>query len=114
MSEPCKVRGMVDPPGVERSHQTERLWPDDEVVICAAVLSDDGQVLRCHRHHDGLRALADRELAPAEHERAQGFVTSRNRYVDRTEAMQLQLDAGIESAAPGGYRGETLFSEDLY
>jgi hypothetical protein len=43
----------------------------------------------------------------------QGFITSRNRYVDREEGLRLQLAAGIESVAPGGYRGQ-LFSEDLY
>lgn len=87
---------------------------DPEIVICAAVLASSGEVIRCHRHHDGLRALADRKLEHSEHDRAQGFVTSRNRYVDRYEAMQLQLAAGIPSAAPGGYRGKQLFSEDIY
>lgn len=44
----------------------------------------------------------------------QGFVTSRNRYVDRKEAMRIQKEAGVESLDPGGYRGDELYSEDLY
>jgi hypothetical protein len=47
--------------------------------------------------------------------REQGFVTSRNRYVDRTEAMRLQVAAGIPSACGGRMEdGQLLFSEDLY
>jgi hypothetical protein len=44
----------------------------------------------------------------------QGFITSRNRYVGREEALRLQLAAGIKSACPSGYRARDLFSEDLY
>jgi hypothetical protein len=44
----------------------------------------------------------------------QGFITSRNRFVNRSEARELQEAAGIASVAPGGYRGDLLFSEDLY
>jgi hypothetical protein len=43
----------------------------------------------------------------------QGFVTSRNRFVTREEGMKLQITAGIPSVG-GGYRGNRLFSEDLY
>ena len=41
-------------------------------------------------------------------------VTSRNRFVSRKEGRQLQDAAGIPSAAEGGYRGDSLYSEDLY
>lgn len=109
----CPECGIADPPTMQHSHQTEPLHMDPEIVICAAVLANDGSVFRCHRHHDGLRALHDRGL---DHDglRGQGFVTSRNRFVDRREALQLQLAAGIESVAPGGYRPPELYSEDLY
>lgn len=85
-----------------------------EIVICAAVRANDGDVFRCHRHHDGLRALRDRGLEPAPRAQAQGFITSRNRYVDRGEALRLQLAAGIASHDPNGYRPPDLYSEDLY
>lgn len=43
--------------------------------------------------------------------REQGFVTSRNRYVDRYEGMNLQIAAGL---IIDGRSGQPLFSEDLY
>jgi hypothetical protein len=85
-----------------------------EIVICAAVMSTSGQIIRCHRHHDGFRTLEARGLKVEERNRGQGFITSRNRYVDRIKAFHIQLDAGIKSKAPGGYRGLYLYSEDLY
>lgn len=83
-----------------------------EICICAAVRMDGGCIIRGQRHSDCLVAIG---LRGWEHRRSiQGFVTSHNRFVDRAEAMLLQLAAGIPSAAPGGYRGAILFSEDLY
>lgn len=92
---------------------------EPEVCICAAVRSPEGRIIRGNRHHDCLRAAseiakADASLSSAWPRYEQGFVTSRNRYVDRAEGYRLQVAAGIESQAPGGYRGEQLFSEDLY
>lgn len=83
-----------------------------EIVICAAVQLPDGRVLRCHRHDDMLGRTG--WYGAAWNECEQGFVTSRNRYVGREEALRIQRMAGIESVAPGGYRGPDLFSEDLY
>lgn len=45
---------------------------------------------------------------------SQGFITNRGRFVSRTEGRKLQDAAGIPSADREGYRGNTLFSEDLY
>ncbi len=90
-----------------------------EVVICAAVRAKDGTVYRGHRHGHalykpfGLQGMPGYE-GERPHGDDQGFITSRNRYVNRYEAMELQLAAGIKSADPGGYRHEELFSEDLY
>ena len=44
----------------------------------------------------------------------QGFVTSNNRFVDRTEAMMLQRMAGATRPDGSALRGNILFSEDLY
>jgi hypothetical protein len=112
--ESYQLHGVLSRDPLCHAFQPEPKHSDAEVVICAAVVADNGEVVRCHRHHDGLRAIADRDLAHAEREDAQGFITSRNRYVDRREAMRIQRAAGIESVAPGGYRGTQLFSEDLY
>lgn len=85
-----------------------------EVCICAAVQSSDGQIIRCQRHADGFRALGARGLELADAPSGQGFITSSGRYVDRAEGRKLQDAAGIPSADPWGYRTQGLLSEDLY
>lgn len=85
-----------------------------EVVVCAAVLASDGTVYRGHRHGHAMQAARDEKKKLHEGTIQQGFITSRNRYVSREEARKLQDAAGIPSADQEGYRGSTLFSEDLY
>ena len=84
-----------------------------ETCICAAIKTTCNQVIRGHRHHDCISIAMANMLDPIGLE-GQGFVTSTGRYVDRFEGYQLQVAAGIESIADGGYRGIRLFSEDLY
>lgn len=84
-----------------------------ETVICAAVKMGT-LVIRGHRHDDCIRNLIARKL---NHEPIdQGFITSRNRYVGREEAMNIQRAAGKKSAYShdGELHGTILFSEDLY
>lgn len=92
-----------------------------EICICAAVKSTTGMVVRAHRHGDCIylmvtgRVYEDgKQLTPSKKLEDQGFITSKNRYVTREEGRKLQDAAGIPSASPDGYRGKTLFSEDLY
>lgn len=86
---------------------------DKEVIICAAVMATDGSIYRGHRHHNAILACREHgKRMSSEPGRQQGFITSRNRYVNRLEAMILQKAAGIKSR--DGYRGEQLYSEDLY
>ena len=98
-----------------KAHSLSRYGDMKEMVICAAIKTKDGKVIRGHRHADAIYTarrmrykLEDLSFAD------QGFVTSRNRYVSREEGRRLQDAAGIQSADPEGYRGKTLFSEDLY
>ncbi len=87
-----------------------------EICICAAVKADD-KVFRCHRHHHGLKMVHDAEQqdhALTFMSVEQGFITSRNRFVGREEALKLQQAAGLPSVDPSGYRARELFSEDLY
>lgn len=94
-----------------------------EIVICSAIRWK-GQVWRGHRHGDVMSVMREelswnmtRKQITKEclgMYKEQGFVTSKNRYVTREEGLALQKDAGIESVAEGGYRGNILFSEDLY
>ena len=87
---------------------------EKEICICAAVQTEEGIVIRGHRHHDAMRAAQFAFCTPKRGEAAQGFITSRNRFVGREEGYRLQIEAGIGSYSSGGYRGEKLFSEDLY
>lgn len=85
-----------------------------EIVICSGIKLEDGRVLRCHRHGDGMLNAHHNGWKLAEGEEQQGFITSTGRYVSREEGRKLQEAAGIPSADPEGYRYNTLFSEDLY
>lgn len=96
---------------------------EQEICICAAIRTKDGQIVRGHRHPDCFANLAQRTPKPEiDHEapwQGQGFVTSKNRFVDRAEGMQLMAAAGTYSAHTGlslaGVKaGTPLFSEDLY
>jgi len=91
---------------------------EEEVCICAAVqLPNTGYVVRGHRHNDCYRTLQGMErwkngsIGDVE----DGFMTTRNRFVDRKEGLKLQKAAGIKSVdREGDYRGDELYSEDLY
>jgi hypothetical protein len=83
-----------------------------EICICAAVMDETGYVWRGHRHADCIQLVI--AFGRTYKESNQGFVTSKNRFVNRFEGYFLQTSAGIPSADKGGYRGCRLFSEDLY
>lgn len=98
-----------------------------EQIVCAAIRLPDGRVIRGHRHDGCIKYAYDLVTwqndpksgvnGPPwtpEMARQQGFVTSRNRYVDRAEAMEIHRAAGGKSACYGELRGDVLFSEDCY
>ena len=80
----------------------------------------DGYIIRGHRHDacfftaKQIKRYTSEELKKSFSQERQGFLTSYGRYVNREEGRKLQEAAGIKSADPEGYRGKTLFSEDLY
>jgi hypothetical protein len=82
-----------------------------EICICAAIVDDTGYVWKGHRHSDCIFLINQNNRTFKNSD--QGFITSRNRFVDRIEGYKLQIEAGIPSVS-GGYRGEKLYSEDLY
>lgn len=84
-----------------------------EICICSAVKTEDGLIIRGHRHCDCLYKIYMMEKKPMKTHESQGFITSTNRFVDRVEGLRLQKEAGVESADPSGY-GRELYSEDLY
>ena len=90
---------------------------DKEICICAAILLTDGRIIRGHRHSNCIQTMVDWQDAGQVVEiQEQGFMTSENRFVGRTEGMRLQKAAGARScySDDGELRGDILFSEDLY
>lgn len=86
---------------------------EPETCICAAIRCiREGRIVRGHRHGDCIQTAVKMLIDP--HGCEQGFITSRNRFVGRVEGRKLQDAAGIPSYDRDGYRGDTLFSEDLY
>lgn len=96
-----------------------------EEIICSAIkviLPDETEkIFRGHRHNHCFQALND-ELSYNYNRqqidkfcKIQGFITSKNRFVERKEAMKIAINA-----QQGRYYGEMkigrelLFSEDLY
>ena len=87
---------------------------EKEICICAAVIAENGIIVRGQRHGDCLYALSRMKLKQKSDVNAQGFITSTGRYVNREEGRKLQDKAEITSADKERYRYDTLFSEDLY
>lgn len=92
---------------------------EQELIICAAIRIGEN-VWRGHRHGHALQAMRDEMLW--EHtqkeitamKKEEGFITSKNRYVGREEARKIHEAGGFKSVDKDGYRGDILFSEDLY
>ncbi len=90
-----------------------------EICLCAAILMEDGYIVRGHRHDDCLitagcmtRYSRDKGVL---RKAVQGFLTTHGRFVDRTEGAQLQAAAGLCSVDPNRIPfPDYLFSEDLY
>lgn len=82
---------------------------DKEIIICSAVLLDDGKMLYCRCHADCLVAL---KTFYKSKEKQQGFVTSLNRFVDRKEARRIAIKAF--QCKTKTLRDNELLSEDLY
>ena len=88
-----------------------------EKIICSAV-KVNGEVFRGHRHCHAILAMNDKlswnmgrqEIARLNTE--QGFVTSENRFVDRSEAIKIAIEAKQIDECKSN--NPELFSEDLY
>lgn len=75
---------------------------EKELVICAAILTSGNVIVRGQRHSDCIVTAVER-MRLSVSGRTEGFITSKNRFVDRKEAHQIHF--GTEG---------TLYSEDLY
>lgn len=99
----------------------------DEYILCAAVWFDDGidhkewclngkpgYVICGRRHHNCFSTAyyIDPERKYIKHEKEQGFITNKDRFVDRIEASEIAFLAGQIRERTKHPQG--LFSEDLY
>lgn len=90
-----------------------------EVCVCAAIVLDDGRIIRGHRHDDCcLTAIrwkdAGQDVGYLRQD-MQGFLTSRGRFVDRKEGAALMRRVHWKSAyTQRQFEADILFSEDLY
>ncbi len=87
---------------------------DSEICICAAIILDDGRIIRGHRHDDCIQTAskwkkAGQDIGKLSMEQ-QGFYTSKERFVDREEGLRIQRAAGRNLEI----LGSVLTSEDLY
>jgi hypothetical protein len=93
-----------------------------EYIICAAIHFDDGLkhahqpvniksgfVLCGRRHHNVFVSYSILAFGTPKNEKKQGFLTSKDRFVDREEAGSIALSAGQINEP-----NNCLFSEDLY
>jgi hypothetical protein len=82
--------------------------------FCRPLNCDRGIVFAGHRHHNCLYQMVA-VTGKAQHEmgeEVQGFLTNKNRFVTREEAVKIAVEAGqIEKPE---YHDDKLFSEDLY
>ena len=92
-----------------------------EKIICAAILYK-GKMYYGHRHPSALQVLNDelswemarKEIHKERAEMTQGFVTTLGRFVDRKEGQIIHKATVGKSHDKDGYRGDELYSEDLY
>lgn len=88
---------------------------EKEIVICSAVKSTDGRIFMGHRHADCIKTMKDTGIEYSSKPEDQGFITSKNRFVDRKDGYWIQIKAGIESVCEQEkYWNMELHSEDLY
>lgn len=84
--------------------------------FCRPLNCETGLVFSGLRHHNclyqkaALTGLADHESGP----NIQGFLTSKNRFVDRKEALEIALKTGQVDPKNLGNPRIGLFSEDIY
>lgn len=70
---------------------------DKEMVICAAVRTLEGRIIRGHRHTDCFNTIKDLNLIYSNIPEDQGYLTSKNRYVVREEGERIFKENGSVS-----------------
>jgi len=90
----------------------------EEIIICSAIKVND-IIFRGHRHCHCFAAMNDQLSWSSTREQIgklnteQGFITSKNRFVDRKDALQIAIKNN-QVLDKDNVRGDQLYSEDLY
>lgn len=102
------------------------LGTDAEYILCAAIYFDDGKervhqpknidtgIVVCGQRHGNAFVILY-EIAEPDYDKQkviQGFLTSKNRFVDRVEAFKIAVK--MKQTMKEYEEGKILFSEDLY
>lgn len=89
---------------------------DAEFIVCSAIqYMNDGQeeVWVCGLRHNDCISTWYQTTGKQTHDEEQGFLTSKNRFVNRIEAGKIALDSG-QIKELKYYGGKMLDSSDLY
>lgn len=88
---------------------------DQERIVCAALRIEDGLYVCGVRHGDDIMRAQYRAMGYSHtHGMEQGFLTSKRRFVDRTEGLRIALDANQVIEKSGNPTSTELYSEDIY
>jgi hypothetical protein len=101
---------------------------DQEYILCAAIWYNrltpniihqpknvhTGFVLCGHRHHNVIQIGAELAGLRLKERDVQGFITSKNRFVDRKEAYIIAIKSGQIQSPSAEDELKDLYSEDLY
>ena len=82
-------------------------------IICSAILTKEGIIVRGHRHSHCIMTAKYMGITP-KGVKYQGFIDSNNEYRTREEAYVIHLNSGEEPAEGEYCQKGKLFSEDLY
>ena len=87
------------------------------MILCAAVKYKD-LVIPCHRHCDGYEILYTLKAENYRTNTVQGFITTKNEFLNRQEAFLDAMACGQLSATTRQHKQDIfeieLYSEDLY
>lgn len=87
------------------------------MILCASLKFKD-VIIPCHRHHNGYEILYELGIKNYRGNVEEGFITTKNEFLNRRDAFNHAIECGQLSAATRQYKQENfetiLYSEDLY
>jgi hypothetical protein len=100
-------------------HKHKSVFEGKEYILCAAMMYN-GMIISGYRHSDCHtlleQLLGSNYVMPDKetYKKSQGFLTSKNRFVDRVEGYKIAKDCNQLWLKPVKGEDEILISENLY